>query len=70
MLTVGTLVVLVLLWLGFRSGNLGGGSVLVGLLAGLVFASTPMGAPIAKAVRTAATSIGQSFEAGLDSAVK
>jgi hypothetical protein len=69
-MTIGTLVVVALLWFGLSRNHLGFGSVLVGLLAGLVFASTPMGAPIATAVKTSATSIGQSIQAGLNQAVK
>jgi hypothetical protein len=66
MFSLSVLVILGLLWLGIRRQYLGAGSVVAGVLAGLVLASTPMGAPMATAVATSANAIGTSIKAGVN----
>jgi hypothetical protein len=70
MIAIGVFVVLAGLFLAWRWSLLSPGSALVGLLAGLVLASTSVGAPIAVAVRVSATAVGQSLRAGMDGLVR
>lgn len=70
MITVGIATIIGLLWAGHRWGFLAMGSVFVGMLVGLVFASTSVGAPLATAVSTSATAIGTSIRTGLNGVIK
>jgi hypothetical protein len=70
LIAMGVFVVLGVLAFSWWRGWLGPGSALVGLLAGLVLASTSVGAPIAVAVRVSATAVGQSLRAGMDGLVR
>jgi hypothetical protein len=70
MMTLTTAVILGALYLSYRWGHLAAGSCIAGVLAGLVFANSPIGAPIATAVRTSADSVGTSIRAGINEAIK
>jgi len=70
MIAVGVAVVVGLLGLGIRYGLLSVGSILAGVVAGLVLAHTPVGEPISTGVQTAATAVGDMLKAELAQVIK
>jgi len=70
MITLAGAVIGITVYLIYRWGHLSLGSVLVGVLVGLVLAGTAVGSPIATAVHTTATEVGQSVKAGINEAIK
>lgn len=61
MMTIGTLVLIALLWFGHRRGVLSIGSVIIGVLVGLA-ASGPAADSIGKGVRDSASAIGAGIQ--------
>lgn len=70
MIALSALVLIVLVWLGVRWGYLALGSLIIGLLLGLVFADSAMGRPIGEAVEVSAAALGQSIKAGFAAVVR
>jgi hypothetical protein len=70
MMTLTTAVILGALYLAWRWGFLSLGSCVAGILVGLVFAGSSIGAPIGTAVKTSANSLGQSISAGIGEVIK